>query len=160
MDSAIRAPSEYAIDGVEEGAVITNDFGFKLTFSVMTDRQRGPVLHLHAETNAEHAARLVLEFERLQIFMNGVGDLSNYDRSRIFDLLGCEKSAALANMAAIGAMARSWCFYARTGRNLEVAETFFDRALSADISVLIGIDRNAELSAKISQMVGHIDCSN
>jgi hypothetical protein len=46
MNPTVRAPAKYPVDSVPESAVIADDFGFELLFSVVSDGQRGPTLAL------------------------------------------------------------------------------------------------------------------
>jgi len=55
-------------------------------------------------------------------------------------------------MSAIGTMTGGRSGYAGSRSDLEVAETFFDRALTAEIAVLVLIDRDADLVAETFQI--------
>ena len=145
MDAAVRAPAEHAVDGVSKGAGITGDFRLKFLFPVMLDRMPCARRDLQADADAEPASGWVVELHGFQILVERIGKLPERDGLGVFDLLLSEEGIAVAAMAAVRAVARRWPLYAGAGSDLEIAQTFLDRALTAKIAVLVGIDRYAKL---------------
>ena len=79
MGATIWAPSEHTVNGVFERAVVAGDLGFELLFSVLPDRRRARSAHFHAKPDAERASRLMIEFKRLRVGMDGVCHLPDDD---------------------------------------------------------------------------------
>ncbi len=110
-------------------------------------------MHFHADAYAEHPLWFMLELKRLQIFVNGVGNFSQYDGPGIFYLFLRKECFVVPTMTAIRTMAGRWPLHAGPRSNLEVSEAFLNGTLSAQIAVLIGTNWDAELIPEISEMI-------
>src|SRR5205823_14734952 len=123
---------------VAQCAVVAHHVRFELALAVVANRLRCGPAHLYADADSEHALRLVLEFERLQIGMDGVRDLADCDGACVLDLLLREKRVVVAAMPAVGANAARGSLDARARGDLEIAETLRNRAFAAEVPVGIG----------------------
>ena len=72
MNSAIRAPSENAVDGIPKCAIVTGNLGFQFFFFVVLNGMRGARRKLHAHADPKATGWPMLEFHRLQIFLKSI----------------------------------------------------------------------------------------
>ena len=110
VSAAVGTPAEDAVNGETQRTFVAGDFGLKFLLPIATDRMLAIPCHFHAKANSESALRFVVEFERLQVLMNSVGNPPYGDRFCILNLLRREEGVVLAGMSAIRAMARRWAF--------------------------------------------------
>lgn len=145
MDAAVRAPAKHAVDGVSERAGVTDDFRLKFLFPVVLDRVPRALSDFKAGADAEHSSGRVVELHGFQVLVERIGKLPERDGLGVLNLLLGKERIAVATVAAVRAVARRWAFYSGARGDLEVAQAFLDRALTAKVPVLIGIDRYAQL---------------
>jgi hypothetical protein len=70
----------------------------------------------------ENTAKVVFKLKRLQILVEGVSDLSQNDRLRVFNLFLREELVALAFMTSVGAVARTRPLDACTGSDFKISK--------------------------------------
>src|SRR5258708_4039463 len=96
----------------------------------------------------------MFKLKRLQILMECVGDFSQHHGLGIFNLFLGEKRVAFAFVTTVGAVARRRTCYPSTRRDLEIAKAILNGAFSAEITLFVSSNRDAELAAESVEIAG------
>src|ERR1700681_722865 len=153
MSPTVRTPSEYTINGIPECAAIADNCSFEFLLPIVTNGQRRR-FHFQADANPQKSLRLVLKLKRFEILMDRVGDFSQHHGLGIFNLFLGEKRVAFAFVTTVGAVARHRTCYPSTRRDLEIAKAILNGAFSAEITLFVSSDRDAELAAEPVEIGG------
>src|SRR5690606_29086239 len=86
VTSAVRTKSKEAVDRVLQRAGVTGHVSFQLLLSIVAYRNRRTWFQFHTDSNPERPARLVIEFEPLQVLPNCLRNLPESYRFGVLDL--------------------------------------------------------------------------
>src|ERR1039458_1697610 len=104
MDTAIRAPTEHAVNCVSKVALVTDDLGFKVPLSIPPERDRRSLpSHLETHSGANWTSWSNPELHCLQLVVHGVIGLSFDERLDILGLLLGPEGLRIASVTAIWA---------------------------------------------------------